>query len=99
KELPKGFQRAEFLLEKGQIDRIVSRDKMRDELARLMAYATGRNPVEVVAPPKAKGSDQPANDKAAPPAESPGKADSKSRRKKDKLAEKTSLGSEVARDA
>lgn len=37
-ELPKGFQRAEFLLEKGQIDAIVSRDKMRDDLARLLSY-------------------------------------------------------------
>lgn len=46
KELPDGFQRAEFLLEKGQIDRIVSRDRMRDELARLLAYATGKDPVE-----------------------------------------------------
>jgi acetyl-CoA carboxylase carboxyl transferase subunit beta len=43
KELPKGFQRAEFLLEKGQIDCIVSRDSMRAELAKLMAYATGRD--------------------------------------------------------
>ncbi|MEO6594307.1 MAG: acetyl-CoA carboxylase, carboxyltransferase subunit beta [Planctomycetota bacterium] len=45
KELPKGFQRSEFLLEKGQIDRIVPRAQMRDELARLLAYATGRDPV------------------------------------------------------
>jgi len=45
KELPKGFQRSEFLLEKGQIDRIVDRSHMRDELARLLAYATGRDPV------------------------------------------------------
>ena len=45
KELPKGFQRSEFLLEKGQIDRIVDRSKMRDELARLLAYATGEDPV------------------------------------------------------
>ena len=45
KELPKGFQRSEFLLEKGQIDRIVQRASMRDELARLLAYATGRDPV------------------------------------------------------
>ncbi|MBI3820301.1 MAG: acetyl-CoA carboxylase carboxyltransferase subunit beta [Planctomycetes bacterium] len=37
-ELPKGFQRAEFLIEKGQIDAIVSRDKMRDDLARLLSY-------------------------------------------------------------
>ena len=45
KELPKGFQRSEFLLEKGQIDRIVVRAQMRDEVARLLAYATGRDPV------------------------------------------------------
>ena len=45
KELPKGFQRSEFLLDKGQIDRIVERASMRDELARLLAYATGADPV------------------------------------------------------
>jgi len=38
-ELPKGFQRAEFLLEKGQIDAIVPRDRMRDDLARLLSYS------------------------------------------------------------
>jgi acetyl-CoA carboxylase carboxyl transferase subunit beta len=43
KELPKGFQRAEFLLEKGQIDRIVQRRDLRRELARLVAYATGQD--------------------------------------------------------
>lgn len=47
KELPKGFQRSEFLLEKGQIDRIVPRNQMRDEIGRLLAYATGRDPVAV----------------------------------------------------
>ncbi|MEY2716326.1 MAG: Acetyl-coenzyme carboxylase carboxyl transferase subunit beta, partial [Planctomycetota bacterium] len=50
KELPKGFQRAEFLLEKGQVDRIVGRAQMRDELARLLAYATGRDPVAAFKP-------------------------------------------------
>lgn len=50
KELPKGFQRAEFLLEKGQIDRIVPRSQMKDELARLLAYATGRDPVAAYKP-------------------------------------------------
>ncbi len=45
KELPKGFQRSEFLLDKGQIDRIVDRAHMRDELARLLAYSTGLDPV------------------------------------------------------
>ena len=38
-ELPEGFQRAEFLLEKGQIDKIIPRDKMREELARILRYA------------------------------------------------------------
>jgi acetyl-CoA carboxylase carboxyl transferase subunit beta len=35
-KLPPGFQRAEFLLEHGMVDRIVSRMEMRDELARLL---------------------------------------------------------------
>jgi len=34
--LPEGFQRAEFLLEKGAIDMIVDRRQMRDSLARLL---------------------------------------------------------------
>lgn len=50
KELPKGFQRSEFLLERGQIDRIVTRDKMRDELARFVAYQTGADPVTAYGP-------------------------------------------------
>ena len=36
-KLPEGFQRAEFLLEKGAIDMIVDRRQLRDELARLLA--------------------------------------------------------------
>ena len=50
RELPKGFQRSEFLLERGQIDRIVTRDKMRDELARLIAYYTGADPIAAYGP-------------------------------------------------
>lgn len=34
-KLPEGFQRSEFLLEHGMIDRIVTRSEMRDELARI----------------------------------------------------------------
>jgi acetyl-CoA carboxylase carboxyl transferase subunit beta len=33
--LPEGFQRAEFLLEKGAIDMIVDRRQLRDKVARL----------------------------------------------------------------
>jgi acetyl-CoA carboxylase carboxyl transferase subunit beta len=35
--LPEGFQRAEFLLEKGALDMIVDRREMRDEIASLLA--------------------------------------------------------------
>jgi acetyl-CoA carboxylase carboxyl transferase subunit beta len=37
-DLPKGFQTAEFLLERGLIDRIISRLEMRAELAKLLEY-------------------------------------------------------------
>lgn len=75
KELPKGFQRAEFLLEKGQIDRIVPRDQLRAELAKLMAYATGRDVVLAAqTPPKAE----------APPAPAGKDAGKKKKGKRDK---------------
>jgi len=35
-KLPEGFQRAEFLLEKGAIDMIIDRRQMRDRLAQLI---------------------------------------------------------------
>jgi len=47
-KLPEGFQRAEFLLEKGAIDMVVDRREMRAELAHLMALL-GRQPIESVA--------------------------------------------------
>lgn len=37
-DLPPGFQTAEFMLEHGLIDAIVSRDKMRSKLAQLLRY-------------------------------------------------------------
>lgn len=40
-KLPAGFQRAEFLLEHGAIDMIVSRPEMRDTVARLLSKMTG----------------------------------------------------------
>ncbi len=46
-KLPEGFQRAEFLLEKGAIDMIVDRRRMREELAQLLALLT-RQPAEAV---------------------------------------------------
>ncbi|GLX85706.1 acetyl-coenzyme A carboxylase carboxyl transferase subunit beta [Thalassotalea loyana] len=47
-KLPEGFQRSEFLLEKGAIDMIIDRREMRDSLARLIAKFTGQpSPVAV----------------------------------------------------
>jgi acetyl-CoA carboxylase carboxyl transferase subunit beta len=36
-KLPEGFQRSEFLLDHGAIDRIIDRRKLRDEIADLLA--------------------------------------------------------------
>ena len=48
-KLPEGFQRAEFLLEKGAIDMIVKRADMRDTLAGILSKLTHR-PSPFVAP-------------------------------------------------
>lgn len=45
-KLPAGFQRSEFLLEKGAIDMIIRRPEMRDELAELLAKLTQYDLVE-----------------------------------------------------
>jgi acetyl-CoA carboxylase carboxyl transferase subunit beta len=45
-KLPEGFQRAEFLLDKGALDMIVDRRNLRDELARMLAMLT-RQPAPV----------------------------------------------------
>ncbi|MBS0545985.1 MAG: acetyl-CoA carboxylase carboxyltransferase subunit beta [Proteobacteria bacterium] len=44
-KLPEGFQRSEFLLEKGAIDMIVDRRQMRDQLAKLLALLMRQAPV------------------------------------------------------
>jgi len=47
-KLPEGFQRAEFLLEKGAVDRIVDRRELRETLHRLLALLL-RRPVDAAA--------------------------------------------------
>ena len=44
-KLPEGFQRAEFLLEKGAIDMIVDRRDMRDRLSNVLGILTHRSAV------------------------------------------------------
>ncbi|HEU0203481.1 MAG TPA: acetyl-CoA carboxylase, carboxyltransferase subunit beta [Burkholderiaceae bacterium] len=46
-KLPDGFQRAEFLLQKGAIDMITDRREMRDELAKLLALLL-KQPIEAI---------------------------------------------------
>lgn len=46
-KLPEGFQRSEFLLQKGAVDMIVDRRKMREEIAHLLALLQNQ-PVEVI---------------------------------------------------
>ncbi|WP_461516400.1 acetyl-CoA carboxylase, carboxyltransferase subunit beta [Porticoccus sp.] len=49
--LPKGFQRAEFLMEHGAIDLIISRPAMRDTLASLLSkFTNAPEPAELDAP-------------------------------------------------
>jgi acetyl-CoA carboxylase carboxyl transferase subunit beta len=38
-ELPEGFQRSEYLLKAGMVDRVVARADMRSEIARVIDYA------------------------------------------------------------
>jgi acetyl-CoA carboxylase carboxyl transferase subunit beta len=41
-DLPEGFQTAEFLLERGLIDRIIPRPQLRTELSKLLSYMESR---------------------------------------------------------
>ena len=49
-KLPAGFQRAEFLLEHGTVDKIVHRGELRDTLHRLLASMTHMPPAAPTAP-------------------------------------------------
>jgi len=44
KDLPKGFQRSEFLQEKGFVDFIVERDSAKDELSKLLSVVCDKKP-------------------------------------------------------
>jgi acetyl-CoA carboxylase carboxyl transferase subunit beta len=61
-KLPEGFQRAEYLLDHGMLDRVVHRKAMKDELVTLIRMLMGQ-------PPAIKGDLAPPTDKAAEPAD------------------------------
>ena len=60
-KLPDGFQRSEFLLEKGAIDMIIDRRHMREELAALLGMLMNEPPL-----PRADDEDLPAEPAIAP---------------------------------
>jgi acetyl-CoA carboxylase carboxyl transferase subunit beta len=64
-KLPEGFQEAEFLLEHGQIDKVVPRKELRPILARLLDYLTppgetpaAGEPAERAAPARSRAADR-----------------------------------------
>jgi acetyl-CoA carboxylase carboxyl transferase subunit beta len=80
--LPEGFQRSEYLLDHGMIDRVVARGKMREELGSILRMLMGKPPMvhgdlpppEVIAPDVPSPPDAPASGKAASGGAAPGKA-------------------------
>lgn len=59
-KLPKGFQRSEFLLEHGFVDRIVEREEMKDVLTQILEIHSGKK-----VPDAGKGSEPEAVEKTA----------------------------------
>jgi acetyl-CoA carboxylase carboxyl transferase subunit beta len=52
-KLPPGFQKAEYLLEHGQVDMVVHRHKLREQLARILRLLTAPQPTaEIVSLPR-----------------------------------------------
>ena len=43
-KLPEGFQRAEYLLDHGMLDRVTHRKAMKDELVTIIRMLTGQTP-------------------------------------------------------
>ncbi|MCY3983000.1 MAG: acetyl-CoA carboxylase, carboxyltransferase subunit beta [Roseovarius sp.] len=66
--LPEGFQRAEYLLEHGMLDRVVHRKKMREELITITRMLLGMAPAikgELVAPGKTNAPERKGNSTGA----------------------------------
>lgn len=63
-ELPKGFQRSEFLIEKGMLDAIVERADLRGYLGRLLEYSKGTHRTAGPEPTEAQAPDRSASDRS-----------------------------------
>jgi len=61
-KLPEGFQRAEYLLDHGMLDRVVARGQMRDELITIVRILMGQSPaVKGDLPGPSESQDEPAS--------------------------------------
>ncbi len=63
-KLPEGFQRAEYLLDHGMLDRVISRTAMRDELIKIIRMLM-KQPPQVVGDLPAPAPDEAQNDESA----------------------------------
>ncbi len=68
-QLPKGFQRSEFLLEHGAIDMIVHRTEMRETIARLLAKLTGAPALSIEPEPEPEPDEDEVPDAGPEPAD------------------------------
>lgn len=81
-KLPDGFQRAEYLLDHGMLDRVTHRKDMKDELVTILRMLTGKGPAvkgdlpkpEDVAAPKVDAKTAPAEPKVEPKVDAETKA-------------------------
>ncbi|WP_424967059.1 acetyl-CoA carboxylase, carboxyltransferase subunit beta [Dinoroseobacter sp. S375] len=78
-KLPEGFQRAEYLLDHGMLDRVTHRMKMREELIRITRMLLGLDPAiagdlpaPAPSPAAEEGAAEPAPTESSPPLAQPG---------------------------
>ncbi|MDE9449463.1 acetyl-CoA carboxylase carboxyltransferase subunit beta [Aliiroseovarius sp. Z3] len=76
-KLPDGFQRAEYLLDHGMLDRVTHRKDMKDELVTILRMLTGQGPAIKGDLPKPEDVATPQVDAKATPAEPKAKAETK----------------------
>jgi acetyl-CoA carboxylase carboxyl transferase subunit beta len=72
-KLPEGFQRAEYLLDHGMLDRVTHRKALKDELVTIVRMLTGMSPAvkgDLPAPAEAAPAEAPAPSAAKPAAKS-----------------------------
>jgi dihydrofolate synthase/folylpolyglutamate synthase len=78
-KLPDGFQRAEYLLDHGMLDRVTDRRRLREELISILRMLTGKGPPIMGDLPPPGAPPEPVPEATAPPADPPGATEGRSR--------------------